>query len=117
VVERAAHADPVRIAAGEECRTRGRADGLPDVEAREPRALAGEPVDVRRADARGTEAADVGIPEIVGEDDDDVRRPAIVGPGERQRCTQQPAHDEQTDHRMHWTPFRSMWHSGRSYAA
>ena len=72
--ERAQDADAVRVGAGEERRARRRADRLRHVEVGEAHALGGQPVDVRRADARRAVDADVAVAEVVGVHEDDVRR-------------------------------------------
>ena len=83
--ERSQDADAVRVGAGEQRRARGRADGLRDVEVGEAHALGGQPVDVRRSDARRAVDADVAVPEVVRVDEDDVRRARRVrlGAGSR----------------------------------
>jgi hypothetical protein len=64
--------DALRIAAGEQCRTRRRANRGGDHEAGEFAPLPGQPVDVGRADGGRAETAEVAIALIVGKDDDEV---------------------------------------------
>ena len=88
--ERAQDADAVRVGAGEQRRARGRADGLRHVEVGEAHALRGQPVDVRRADARRAVGADVAVAEVVRVHEHDVRRPVAAAAGPRSRRPQAP---------------------------
>jgi hypothetical protein len=73
VVQGAAHADAIGITAGHQCRARRGADRLRNIETREPRALRGETIDVRRADVFRAVTTDIAVAKIVGEDEHDVR--------------------------------------------
>ena len=83
VRERAEDPDPHVVAAGQQGRPRGGADGLGDVEVGELPAFLGQPVQVRRRIALGAERTDVGVAHVVDVDDDEVGRP--LGGGERSR--------------------------------
>ncbi len=82
------HAHPFRIAAGEQCRPRRRADRRGDHEAGEPAPFSGEPVEMRRADRLRAKAPEVAVALVIGEDDDDVRLRGGKGlsAGERDGC-------------------------------
>ena len=67
-----------RQPAGEQRRPARRADLGRRVELREPHALGGHAVEVRRADGRVAVAAEVAVAEVVGEDDDDVGRAPTI---------------------------------------
>ena len=77
------HAHPLGIAAGQEGRPGGSADRGGDHEVRELPSLAGQPVEVGRADRFGAVAAQVAVAEVVGEDQEHVGRRCLGG-GHRQ---------------------------------
>ena len=64
---------PSRILAGHQRGPRRRANGARRVIGREPHAVAGQPVDVRRLVEIAAVAAEVGPTQIVGDDENDVR--------------------------------------------
>ena len=70
-------AQPVLVAARDQCGSRRRAHRGVGVRLEEPHALRRKPVDVRRAEIAAPVAGNIGIAEIVRHDEDDVRTPRL----------------------------------------
>ena len=73
--ERAVNADPIRVTAREQRRTRRGAHRLRYVEIGELAAFLSEAIEVRSRESFCAEHSDIGVTLIVGENDDDVRQP------------------------------------------
>ena len=60
------------VLAGHRRDARGRADGMRRVELQEPRAVGGQPVEMRRPDSRVAVAAEIAVAEVVGQNEEEV---------------------------------------------
>src|ERR1700720_2945944 len=69
-----AQVEPILVAAGDQCETRGGADGGIGVTLKEAHSSRGDAVNIWRGELAASVTGHVGIAEVVGKNKDDVRR-------------------------------------------